>query len=584
MCRVSGGQPSETARRVAAQRLVAPRLPAPFGDPDSDLALHRDVAGEQQVSADARWVRFVEGRTAFFDRVVLNGIERGVTQIISVGAGYDGRALRYAAPEVRWFELDHPVTQADKRARLDRLGVATGAVTFIALDLGVGDLRAAVIDAGWEPDARSLMLCEGVSIYLAAEVLAATLAGLRALAGAGTRLAISMPRPDPGPGETRLRDAIAALGEPAGNTLDGAGAGRVLAAAGWHAVDFSDRARRAGFVVARPDWGTVPAGQITASAVGRHLERVFHRRGLDVLGSHLESALGFTVRGLRSLDAGVLAVELADGDRWIARVFPAARPVAAARGDAALLAWLSASAFPAERPAAEDPVSVLEGQAVLVTEFVDGGRAGSDDATYRRLGELAGRLAALDPPRSLKRPGGGWHLLAEQGDPAEEVAACARLLAAAAPRSGLRGSAPRAELTAALAGAEDCAGLPRALIHADLVVTNTVAGPGDQLTLIDWSGAGYGPRLWSLAYLLWTAGQGRASHVNAVVDGYRSHVTLQAAERERLPAAIAARPIVFASWAAATGRRPLDEAAGELASIHQRARAIAARAERALSG
>ena len=45
-----------------------------------------------------------------------------------VGAGYDGRALRYGGPGIRWWEVDRAGTQTDKRARLARLGIATDAV------------------------------------------------------------------------------------------------------------------------------------------------------------------------------------------------------------------------------------------------------------------------------------------------------------------------------------------------------------------------------------------------------------------------------------------------------------------------
>jgi len=60
---------------------------------------------------------YIRARTAFFDRVVVSAIDRGVAQVVIGGAGYDGRAFRYAKPGVRWFEVDHPATQADKRAR-----------------------------------------------------------------------------------------------------------------------------------------------------------------------------------------------------------------------------------------------------------------------------------------------------------------------------------------------------------------------------------------------------------------------------------------------------------------------------------
>jgi methyltransferase (TIGR00027 family) len=57
-------------------------------------------------------------RTRFFDSGLLHACERGVGQVVIVGAGYDGRPLRFRRPGVTFYELDHPATQADKRARL----------------------------------------------------------------------------------------------------------------------------------------------------------------------------------------------------------------------------------------------------------------------------------------------------------------------------------------------------------------------------------------------------------------------------------------------------------------------------------
>ena len=106
---------SITAQRVAAYRLGFARAPAPFGDPEAEERLARDVAGVGDFDRSERMERYLRARTAFFDRVVVGALERGVTQVVVVGAGYDGRALRYAKPGVRWFEVDHPATHADKR-------------------------------------------------------------------------------------------------------------------------------------------------------------------------------------------------------------------------------------------------------------------------------------------------------------------------------------------------------------------------------------------------------------------------------------------------------------------------------------
>ena len=133
---MQAGQPSVTAQRVAAQRLTFDRVPAPYGDPAADDTLARDVAAA--VSGEpGRMSDYLRARTRFFDRAVTGALARGCPQAVIGAAGYDGRALRYAKPGVRWFEVDHPVTQQDKRARLQRLGIEAGHIGFVAADFAV---------------------------------------------------------------------------------------------------------------------------------------------------------------------------------------------------------------------------------------------------------------------------------------------------------------------------------------------------------------------------------------------------------------------------------------------------------------
>ena len=70
-------------------------------------------------------------RTAAIDAAIRDAIAGGATQLVILGAGYDGRAWRM--PElagVKVFEVDHPATQGDKRTHLEELPPATGNVTF----------------------------------------------------------------------------------------------------------------------------------------------------------------------------------------------------------------------------------------------------------------------------------------------------------------------------------------------------------------------------------------------------------------------------------------------------------------------
>jgi methyltransferase (TIGR00027 family) len=249
------GRPSVTARRVAAYRLGFDRLATGFGDPSADERLAADVAGSETFEPDERMGRYLRARTSFFDRVVLNAIERDVTQLLVVGAGYDGRPLRYARAGVRWFEVDHPGTQSDKRARLERLGIDTGHITFVGADLRDAGLARALLAVGFEAGAPAQILCEGVAVYLEPAVLEGLLAELRAVATPGTRLAlsasVSLPAGDQAVRE-RFAASVAAAGEPARNALSAQSVEKLLNRARWRAVEVSERSKRLGFVVTAP--------------------------------------------------------------------------------------------------------------------------------------------------------------------------------------------------------------------------------------------------------------------------------------------------------------------------------------------
>jgi Ser/Thr protein kinase RdoA (MazF antagonist) len=307
------------------------------------------------------------------------------------------------------------------------------------------------------------------------------------------------------------------------------------------------------------------------------------------LQSHLESRYGIQVAQVSELDAGVFRVDRRDGPSWVARRFPPARPAAAAAGDGEILRFLAEHDFPAERCAAPEPVSVLDGQGLLVTEYVgavpreDRRAAIRDLGGLRRLGELLGRLHALpEEAGAVGRDGGAWHHLAD-GGPRDEVAAAARLLADA---GGLvpAGERRRYEsMSAALEAIDSCHGLPQALIHPDFVLPNVIASPDRGLVVVDWTGAGRGARLWSLAFLLFAEGAKNLRRVDLVVAGYRDHVNLEPQELSRLAAVARARPVIFESWAFCMGRKTIADAAREMAAAGELADAIGARARAAFA-
>ena len=243
------GTASHTAQSVAARRLQYERAAAPYGDPEADEALTRDVA-DGRTPEPGRMHEYIRGRTAFFDRVVVNSLDHGITQVVIGGAGYDGRAFRYAKPGVRWFEVDHPATQQDKRARIARLGLASPQLSFIPADFTADPVAESLLAAGLDPARPALFLFEGVAVYLDRPVIERVLAGFRAVTTVGSLLAISVSTGATSQTRARFADRVAALGEPARTVLTFEDASALLSAAGWKLRQPGDRQRSAGLLLA----------------------------------------------------------------------------------------------------------------------------------------------------------------------------------------------------------------------------------------------------------------------------------------------------------------------------------------------
>jgi len=133
----------------------------------------------------------IAARTRFFDEAVLAGIERGLAQVVILGAGYDDRALRFRAPGVRFFELDHPDTQADKRRRLRASRARTDQLVLAAADFRNDDVGGTLERVGHDRAQATLFLCEGLLVYLGGPAIVALLAALAARATAESALVAS---------------------------------------------------------------------------------------------------------------------------------------------------------------------------------------------------------------------------------------------------------------------------------------------------------------------------------------------------------------------------------------------------------
>lgn len=182
---------SRTSQAVAVTRAGFARPHSPAGDPDAQRKL---CAGMRSVVL-GHMLASLQARTIFFDGQVTAAIAAGISQIVVLGAGYDDRALRFRTHGVSFFEVDHPATQADKRARLtaiDELVPGSQGPVLVAADFRHDDLPSVLADAGHDAGSPSLFLCEGLLVYLDEPATIGLLGGARAAAGAGSVLAASL--------------------------------------------------------------------------------------------------------------------------------------------------------------------------------------------------------------------------------------------------------------------------------------------------------------------------------------------------------------------------------------------------------
>jgi methyltransferase (TIGR00027 family) len=199
---MQSGQASRTAlgaagHRAAHQVLEQGRI---FADP---LALRILGADADEAISEAnreprrRGLRlFIAVRTRFAEDALAAAIARGVSQLVVLGAGLDTYAYRADLDgALRFFEVDHPATQAWKRERLASAGIAIPpALTFAPVDFEHGSLADGLAAAGFDPAQRSFFTWLGVTPYLTEQAIFPTLGYIAGLPG-GAEVAFDYSNP-----------------------------------------------------------------------------------------------------------------------------------------------------------------------------------------------------------------------------------------------------------------------------------------------------------------------------------------------------------------------------------------------------
>jgi methyltransferase (TIGR00027 family) len=122
---------------------------------------------------------FTSARSRIAEDALSRAVERGIRQIVVLGAGLDTFALRnpHSARQIPIYEVDHPTTQAWKRERLAEAQIALPPwLIFVPVDFERDDLGGQLAAAGFQQNSPAFFTWLGVVPYLTEDAIGRTLA------------------------------------------------------------------------------------------------------------------------------------------------------------------------------------------------------------------------------------------------------------------------------------------------------------------------------------------------------------------------------------------------------------------------
>lgn len=117
-------------------------------------------------------------RSRYAEDLLAEAVAQAVGQFVILDAGLDTFAFRQPvfARQLQIYEVDHPATQAWKRERLTRAGVAPpNNLSWAPIDFEQQTLRAGLLDAGFDASRSAFFSWLGVTQYLSLAAIDATL-------------------------------------------------------------------------------------------------------------------------------------------------------------------------------------------------------------------------------------------------------------------------------------------------------------------------------------------------------------------------------------------------------------------------
>ena len=229
--RMDAGAPSETALGAAKLRAVHQILEyphilhdpfaLPILGPGGEVDL-RAALGLYQMPFPRAMRASMVLRSRYADDRFCEATRRGVRQYVVLGAGLDTFAYRNQYPDhmLQVFEIDHPATQAWKRARLQEMRIPVPvSLKFAPVDFERQSLGEELSRVGFRRDRPAFFSWLGVSMYLTEGAVMETLRYIASLApGSEIVFDFTVPTSNRSPARQAGRAAAAAyvakLGEP----------------------------------------------------------------------------------------------------------------------------------------------------------------------------------------------------------------------------------------------------------------------------------------------------------------------------------------------------------------------------------
>ncbi len=175
---------SRTALMIARQRAAHQLLDGGsiLYDPFAMQILREDekdvlqFANQHPLASIGRLITTARSRIA--EDALSRAVERGVRQIVILGAGLDTFAFRnpHVARRILIYEVDHPATQGGKRQRLAEAQIALPPwLILVPVDFERDDVGEKLVAAGFQENLPAFFTWLGVVPYLTKDAIGRTL-------------------------------------------------------------------------------------------------------------------------------------------------------------------------------------------------------------------------------------------------------------------------------------------------------------------------------------------------------------------------------------------------------------------------